>query len=60
MNLKISPIEVKSSGYRTHASLDAFKEKFSERIQWNYLVYTKDLRKDGDVILLPAFLAIFL
>ena len=29
---KICPIEVKSSGYRTHASLDAFAEKFSDRI----------------------------
>lgn len=57
---KICPVEVKSSGYRTHASLDAFKAKYSDRILWNYLIYTKDLRKDGDIILLPAFLTIFL
>lgn len=57
---KICPVEVKSSGYKTHASLDAFKTKYSDRILWNYLVYTKDLRKDGDIILLPAFLTIFL
>lgn len=57
---KICPVEVKSSGYKTHASLDAFKAKFSDRILWNYLIYTKDLRKDGDIILLPAFLGIFL
>lgn len=57
---KICPVEVKSSGYKTHASLDAFKAKFSDRILWNYLIYTKDLRKDGDIILLPAFLTIFL
>lgn len=57
---KICPIEVKSSGYKTHASLDAFKTKFSDRILWNYLIYTKDLRKDGDVILLPVFLTMFL
>lgn len=29
---KICPIEVKSSSYNTHASLDAFKRKFSSRI----------------------------
>jgi hypothetical protein len=29
---KIWPLEVKSSGYKTHASLDAFCEKFSERV----------------------------
>lgn len=57
---KICPVEVKSSGYKTHASLDAFKVKYSSRILWNYLIYTKDLRKDGDIILIPAFLSIFL
>lgn len=57
---KICPVEVKSSGYKTHASLDAFKMKYSDRILWNYLIYTKDLRKDGDIILLPAFLTICL
>lgn len=57
---KICPIEVKSSGYKTHASLDSFKKKFSDRILWNYLIYTKDLRKDGDIILLPTFLTMFL
>ena len=57
---KICPIEVKSSGYKTHASLDAFKAKFSSRIGQNYLVYTKDMRKDGDVLLVPAFMTMFL
>lgn len=57
---KICPMEVKSSGYKTHASLDAFKAKYPDRILWNYLIYTKDLRKDGDIILLPAFMSIFL
>ena len=57
---KICPIEVKSSGYKTHASLDAFKSKFSSRIGQNYLVYTKDLRKDGDILLVPAFMTMFL
>lgn len=57
---KICPVEVKSSGYKTHASLDAFKAKYSDRILWNYLIYTKDLHKDGDIILLPVFLSVFL
>ena len=43
---KICPVEVKSSGYKSHASLDAFCEKYSSRISNRYLVYTKDLRKD--------------
>ena len=57
---KICPIEVKSSGYKTHASLDAFKAKFSNRILQSYLIYTKDLRKDGDVLLVPPYMAMYL
>ena len=53
---KICPIEVKSSGYKTHKSLDAFSEKFSSRVGERYLVYTKDLRKDGETTLLPVYM----
>ena len=53
---KIWPLEVKSSGYKTHASLDAFCEKFSERVGERFLVYTKDLRKDGATTLLPVMM----
>lgn len=57
---KICPVEVKSSGYKTHASLDAFIKKFSDRISQNYLVYTKDLRKDGNILMLPTCMSMFL
>ena len=57
---KICPIEVKSSGYNTHKSLDAFTEKYSERILEKYLVYTKDLRKDTDIIMMPVYMVPFL
>lgn len=57
---KICPIEVKSSGYKTHASLDAFTEKFSDRILKRYLIYTKDLRKEQDILYLPVYMASFL
>lgn len=57
---KICPIEVKSSGYKTHASLDAFTEKFSDRILQRYLIYTKDLRKEKDIVYLPVYMASFL
>ena len=57
---KVSPIEVKSSGYKAHTSLDAFCMKFSSRIRNKYLVYTKDLRKDGDVLYLPVYMTMFL
>ena len=57
---KICPIEVKSSGYKTHSSLDAFSQKFSDRILHKYLVYTKDLGKDADIICLPIYMVPFL
>ena len=57
---KLCPIEVKSSGYNSHASLDAFCAKYASRIGERYMLYTKDLNKDGAVTLLPAFLTFLL
>ena len=57
---KICPIEVKSSGYKTHASLDAFQKKFSNRIGNRYLVYPKDLRKEQDLLYVPVFMTMLL
>lgn len=57
---KIEPIEVKSSGYKTHRSLDLFCEKYSSRVGKRYLIYTKDLRKDGSVMYLPVYMTQFL
>ncbi len=57
---KLCPIEIKSSGYKTHKSLDVFSQKYSDRILWKYLVYTKDLCKDQDIICLPVYMAQFL
>ena len=53
---KIWPIEVKSSGYKTHASLDAFCKKYSSRIGKRFLLYTKDLRKDGEILMVPVYM----
>ena len=57
---KVCPIEVKSSGYKTHASIDAFSNKFSSKIGQKYLIYTKDLRKDGDLLCIPLYMTMFL
>ena len=57
---KICPIEIKSSGYKTHKSLDEFFKKYSSRILWRYIVYTKDYAKDQDVICLPVYMSPFL
>lgn len=57
---KICPVEVKSSGYNSHLSLDKFQEKFRGRIFRRYLLYTKDLRKDKDILCLPVYMAALL
>lgn len=53
---KIQPIKVKSGGYATHASLDAFCRVFHERIDKRFLIYTKDLRVDDRMIYLPVYM----
>ena len=57
---KIMPIEVKSSGYRTHRSLDVFCERFSSRIGERILLYTKDYQKDSVITCLPVYFTPFL
>lgn len=53
---KLCPVEVKSSGYKAHVSLDAFCGKYSARVGSRYLIYTKDLTKDNGTTLLPAYM----
>lgn len=57
---KICPLEVKSSGYKTHKSLDVFTEKFSHRIFQRYLIYTKDMDKEKDIFCVPVYMVPFL
>ena len=57
---KIHPIEVKSSGYNTHASLDAFCKKYSYIVERRYLIYTKDLKRDKETLLLPVYMTPFI
>lgn len=57
---KICPIEIKSSGYKSHTSMDKFCEKFSDRVLWKYLIYTKDYAKEQDLFCLPVYMTSFL
>lgn len=57
---KLHPIEVKSSGYKTHKSLDVFCQRYSHVIEQRYLIYTKDLKKDKETLLLPVYMTPFL
>ena len=57
---KLVPIEVKSSGYKTHKSLDVFSEKYSQRIGERILLYTKDYCRDGQTTCVPVYFTPFL
>lgn len=57
---KVSPIEVKSSGYKSHTSLDAFCRKYSDRVQNRYIIYTKDLKREQGIDYIPVYMTMFL
>lgn len=53
---KLIPIEIKSSGYKTHKSLDEFCRKYSGRVDFPLMVYTKAPHKEGNLIMIPFYL----
>ena len=57
---KISPVEVKSSTFKRHSSLDKFMTKFSSRLSTPYLLYPGDLQFRDGVQHLPLYMANFL
>lgn len=57
---KICPIEVKSGEYRKHTSLDRFSQKFSANVGEKYIVYTKDVKTEENIICIPAYMAYYL
>ncbi len=57
---KIAPIEVKSSNYASHSSLDKFRAKFSSKIGNAYVLYSKDVMVKDGIIHLPFYMAMFL
>lgn len=57
---KIDLIEVKSSDYTSHSSLDYLMGVHSKTLGQAYILYSKDLKKDGNVLFLPLYMAICL
>ena len=57
---KINPIEVKSGNYKKHTSIDRFKKKYKRNVGTRYVLHTKDLEVDDNVIYLPLYMAMFL
>lgn len=57
---KILPIEVKSSGYKAHTSLDAFCDKYQKKIILPTVVYTKPLLRENGYLYLPVYMLPFI
>ncbi len=56
INPKIYPIEVKSSKRYTTKSLDRFTDLFKKRIGQNYVIHTKNLQVNGEILCIPAYM----
>ena len=56
-NVKISPIEVKSSKKYTTTSLEKFNLTFKKRISNSYIIHPKNLSiRDDGIICIPAYM----
>ena len=57
---KVIPLESKSGYSSVHKSLDRFMDKFADRMEKAYVIHSKDLGVNGDVIYLPIYMTMFL
>lgn len=57
---KICPVEVKSSAYQKHSSLDKFCRKFSKNLGAKYIIYTKDLKEQDSILFIPVYMTMCL
>ena len=54
--IKVSPVEVKSSNYRSHVSLDRLIAKFPTELGTKYVVCSADLHVKNEVVYLPIYM----
>ena len=54
--IKICPIEVKSSGYRVHASLDWLAKHHPANLGTRYVICTGDYEQAGKITYLPCYM----
>ena len=54
---KICPIEVKSSGYKSHKSFDYLIDKYKLKTSDKYIIYTKDFKEEDGITYIPLYMA---
>lgn len=57
---KIIPIEVKSSNYDSHTSIDEFVKKYHQYVSKEILIYSKNYKEEGNLIYLPIYMTMCL
>ena len=57
---KIDALEVKSAKSKDYASIDAFAQKYSQRLQQSFLIHGKDMRKERALKCIPFYMTQFL
>jgi len=57
---KICPIGVKSSNYKSHKSFDYLKKKYQLKMQDSYIIYTKDLRYEDEILYVPIYMTMLI
>lgn len=53
---KLCPIEVKSSGYKSHRSFNLFLHKYPIKIEDKYIIYTKDAQSEDGILYIPLYM----
>ena len=59
-NMKLFPVEVKSSSNYRATSLERFVEKYRERVAMAYIIHPKSLMKSDKVLSIPPYMTICL
>ena len=57
---KICPIEVKSSNYTSHKSFDYLLKKYQLKMQDRYIIYTKDLKYQDEIMYIPIYMTMLI
>ena len=57
---KICPIEVKSSGYKSHKSFDYLIKKYQLKMEDRFIIYTKDLKYEDGITYIPIYMTPFI
>ena len=58
--VKVSAIEVKSSGVGKHESLTEFRKRYSKHINDCYIISQKDVDRKEDIRYVPVYMTPFL